>query len=31
MVGCIIAKLLSSWINFATTLKHKREDRSFEA
>ena len=28
VAGCIIAKLPSSWRNFATTLKHKRENIS---
>ena len=26
MAGCIIAKLPSSWRNFATTLKYKRQE-----
>ena len=26
VAGCIIAKLPSSWRNFATTLKHKRQE-----
>jgi len=30
MAGCIIAKLPSSWRNFATTLKHKRQKISVE-
>ena len=30
MAGCIIAKLPSSWRNFATTLKHKRQEISVE-
>uniref|UniRef100_A0ACD5WYN2 Uncharacterized protein n=1 Tax=Avena sativa TaxID=4498 RepID=A0ACD5WYN2_AVESA len=30
VVGCIIAKLPSSWRNFATTLKHKRQEISVE-
>ena len=28
--GCIIAKLPSSWRNFATSLKHKRQEISVE-
>ena len=28
VAGCIIAKLPSSWRNFATTLKHKRQEIS---
>ena len=30
VAGCIIAKLPSSWRNFATTLKHKRQEISVE-
>ena len=30
MAGCIIAKLPSTWRNFATTLKHKRQEISVE-
>jgi transposase InsO family protein len=30
VAGCIIAKLPSSWRNFATTLKHKRQEMSVE-
>ena len=30
MAGCIIAKLPSSWRNFATALKHKRQEISVE-
>ncbi|KAK1677076.1 hypothetical protein QYE76_037924 [Lolium multiflorum] len=30
VVGCIIAKLPPSWRNFATTLKHKRQEISVE-
>ena len=30
VAGCIIAKLPSSWTNFATTLKHKRHEISVE-
>ena len=30
MAGCIIAKLPSSWRNFATTLKHKGQEISVE-
>jgi hypothetical protein len=30
VVGCIIAKLPSIWRNFATSLKHKRHEISFE-
>ena len=30
VVGCIIAKLPSSWRNFATALKHKRQEISVE-
>jgi len=30
VAGCIIAKLPSSWRNFATTLKHKRSEISVE-
>ena len=26
MVGCIIAKLPQAWIDFATSLKHKRQE-----
>jgi hypothetical protein len=28
MVGCIIAKLPPSWRNFATALKHRRQEIS---
>ncbi|CAO2038120.1 unnamed protein product [Urochloa humidicola] len=30
VAGCIIAKLPSSWRNFATTLKHRRQEISVE-
>ena len=30
VAGCIIAKLPSQWRNFATTLKHKRQEISVE-
>jgi len=30
VAGCIIAKLPSSWRNFATALKHKRQEVSVE-
>ena len=30
VAGCIIAKLPSSWRNFATALKHKRQEISVE-
>ena len=30
VAGCIIAKLSSSWRNFATTHKHKRQEISVE-
>jgi len=30
VAGCIIAKLPSSWRNFATTRKHKRQEISVE-
>jgi hypothetical protein len=30
MAGCIIAKLPSTWRNFATSLKHKRQEISVE-
>jgi hypothetical protein len=30
MVGCIIAKLPPSWRNFATALKHRRQEISVE-
>ena len=30
VAGCIIAKLPSSWRNFATILKHKRQKKSVE-
>ena len=31
VAGCIIAKLPSTWRNFATTLKHKRQEISVES
>jgi hypothetical protein len=30
VAGCIIAKLPSTWRNFATSLKHKRQEISVE-